>query len=99
MKTKIGEALDKWYPMLEHIVPASGFVNGRDFPTCADFAILTLKEGHTPYVGLCKLAEKDPWTSCPKLKGLAERTAAVPEVKAYLQESKTMKGNPLGFPA
>lgn len=99
MKTKIGKALDKWYPMLEGIVPSSGFVNGLSFPTAADFAIVILKEGHTPFIGLNKLAEKDPWAACPKLTGLAERTAAVPEVKAYLAESKSLKGNPMGFPA
>lgn len=99
MKTKIGKALDKWYPMLEGIVPSSGFVNGLSFPTAADFAIVMLKEGHAPYIGLNKLAEKDPWASCPKLTGLAERTAAVPAVKDYLAKSKSIKGNPMGFPA
>lgn len=98
MKTKIGTALDKWYPMLEGIVPSSGFVNGLNFPTAADFAIVMLREGHAPYIGLNKLADKDPWASCPKLTGLAERTAAMAEVNAYLVKSTTMKGNPMGFP-
>lgn len=99
MKTKIGAVIDKWYPMIEGIVPADGFVNGLPFPTGADFAILMLKEGQTPYIGLNKLAEKDPWTTCPKMKKIAESTAAVPEVKAYLADCKSMKMNPMGFPA
>jgi len=99
MKTKIAAVIDKWYPMLEGMVPDSGFINGLPFPTCADLSIVTLKEGHTPYIGINKIAGKDPWATCPKLKALAERTMAVSEVKAYLDQSQTLKGNPLGFPA
>jgi len=98
MKTKIGGVLDKWFPVLEGITPADGFVNGLQHPTGADYVVVVLYKGHTPFRGLYNIAEMDPFAKCPKLKGLAERTLAVEEVKKCVSESDTMENNPLGFP-
>jgi len=98
MKKKVGEVLDKWFPVLEGIVPAGGFVNGLQHPTGADYVVVVLYKGHTPFRGLYNIAEMDPFAKCPKLKGLAERTLAVPDVNKCVSESETMEANPLGFP-
>ena len=36
---------DKWFPVIEGILPARGFVNGLDFPTSADLCIVTMIMG------------------------------------------------------
>merc|ERR1719323_2008256 len=87
MKTKVGEVLDKWFPVLEGIVPDNGFVNGLTYPTAADYVVLVLYKGATPFRGLYNIAEKDPFSQCPNLKKLADRTLAIPEVKKYVDES------------
>jgi len=89
--------LEKWFVLLEGLVPETGFVNGLDYPTGADYVCVILKEGYMPYNVLAKVAGIDPFEKCPKLKGLAERTMEVPSVKEYVQASKTLKANPFGF--
>lgn len=98
MKEKIGAGVDKWFTVLEAITPESGFVNGLSFPTGADFVVLVMNKGYTPFKGLYKIAEMDPFEKYPKLKALVDRTMEVPEVKALVEASKTMDANPLGFP-
>lgn len=92
------KVLEKWYPMLEELAPTAGFVNGLPFPTGADFVVVVLAKGTTPFVALNKIAGIDPWEKCPKLKALLERTMAVAEVKDYVANSKTMNGNPFNLP-
>lgn len=98
-KTEITKVADKWIPVIEGIMPSSGFINGLPFPTAADFAMLVLAQGTTPFEGGWKLAELDIFQDAQKLKGVVDRTAAVPEVAAHLVSSTTFKGNPFGLPA
>lgn len=91
------KVVEKFYGCLEEITPADGFVNGLPYPTGADFVAVILQEGYMPYNVVNKLGGIDPWAKSPKLKALAERTLAVPEVKAYVDASKTMKSNPMGM--
>jgi glutathione S-transferase len=95
----ITEHADKWMPVIEAILPSSGFVNGLDYPTAADFALLVMIEGQTPFVGCWKMANYDPFKSAPKLKGLVERTKADEQVKVWLALTETMAGNPFGLPS
>lgn len=97
-KELVGKTLDKWFTVLEEIVPSKGFVNGLDFPTGADFVLVILMKGYTPYQGLYNIAEADPFAKCPKVKAIADATLAIPEVKAYVEASKSMGNNPFGFP-
>ena len=94
------EAFRKWFTVVERIVPTKGFINGLPFPTLADFACLLMVMGQTPYVGagnMCGL-KQGGLADYPKFAALVQRIKAVPEVTAYLQESRTMGGNPFGLP-
>jgi len=95
----ITDHMDKWMPIIEYILPASGFVNGLSYPTAADFAMVVMLEGVTPFVGCYHIANNyDPLKNAPKLKALYEKTRAYPEVKQFLDSSTTLKGNPFGLP-
>jgi len=89
--------VEKFYGILEGLAPAAGFVNGLPYPTGADFVVVILKEGYMPYNVVTKLGGVDPWATSPKLKALYERVIAVPEVKGYVDNSKSMKGNPFNM--
>lgn len=89
--------VEKWFAFLENLVPETGFVNGLDYPTGADYVCVILKEGYMPYMVLPKLGGIDPFEKCPKLKAIAARTMEVPCVKEYVEASKTMKNNPFGM--
>jgi len=89
--------LEKFYPILENLAPASGFVNGLPNPTGADFVVVILAKGYMPYKVVNKIAGIDPWAKCPKLKGILERTLALPAVKAYVDSSQSMAGNPMNM--
>eukprot|EP00931_Biecheleriopsis_adriatica_P069781 TRINITY_DN43593_c0_g1_i1.p1 TRINITY_DN43593_c0_g1~~TRINITY_DN43593_c0_g1_i1.p1 ORF type:complete len:221 (-),score=29.57 TRINITY_DN43593_c0_g1_i1:125-787(-) len=97
MKENTKSVLEKFFPLLEAMAPSVGFVNGLEYPTGADFVLVILAKGYMPYQVLNKIAGIDPWATCPKLKGVLERTLAVPEVKAYVENSATMAGNPFGM--
>lgn len=96
----ITEHANKWIPIIEKILPASGFINGKSFPTAADFAMMVMIDGVTPFAGCWKLAKYDPFAKAPKLKGIYDRTKAHSAVQEYLSSATpaTMKGNPFGLP-
>lgn len=91
------KVVEKFYGILECLVPETGFVNGLAYPTGADAVVVILKDGYMPYNVVNKLGDIDPWAKSPKLKALYDRVIAVPEVKAYVENSKTMKANPMGM--
>jgi len=97
MKEHCKGVIEKFYVLLEELAPSAGFVNGLPFPTGADFAVVILNKGYMPYNVVNKIAGIDPWGKCPKLKGVVERTMAVPEVKAYVDTSPTMTSNPMNM--
>jgi len=67
--------LEKWFGLLESIVPSSGFVHGLDYPTAADCAVLNVCTGYMPFIGSYKVAEFDV-SKYPKVHTLSERTGS-----------------------
>jgi len=69
--------LDKWLPLLEANAPASGFIHGLALPTAADCVALNITTAYMPFGAAMKLAGYDAtFAGYPKVKALAERTAA-----------------------
>ena len=80
---------DRYLPVLEKFVPASGFVNGLHAPTGADLAILVLLKSGFPYGKALQNAAYDGASRFPKVYAIAERTAKYSSVADYLKTSKT----------
>merc|ERR1712139_386511 len=93
----VQKVTDKWYPVLEGLLPSSGFILGLADPTMADLVIINLRDAFMPFGAMKKLTSQDPGTKYPKFKAHAERVAAHPSVKAYLDKSTSMAGNPFGI--
>jgi len=89
---------NKWWTVLENMAPMEGFVNGLEFPTPADFVMVLVVDGWTPYKGGYTVCGFDP-KEYPKAYALYERIKAHPEVAAYCGGSETMAGNPFGIGA
>lgn len=85
----------KWYPVIENILPAAGFVNGLAYPTAADCAVLNMCDTVMAF-GIANKAAGVDWATYPKMRALADRTAKFPAVANYLAKSATFKANPLG---
>eukprot|EP00413_Alexandrium_margalefii_P009216 CAMPEP_0204533416 /NCGR_PEP_ID=MMETSP0661-20131031/12272_1 /ASSEMBLY_ACC=CAM_ASM_000606 /TAXON_ID=109239 /ORGANISM="Alexandrium margalefi, Strain AMGDE01CS-322" /LENGTH=218 /DNA_ID=CAMNT_0051539755 /DNA_START=89 /DNA_END=745 /DNA_ORIENTATION=- len=96
-KADITKAGDKWYGIIEGLVPANGYVNGRSFPTGADYACLIMAKGFMPFGAGMKVGSYDPLPQCPKFKALVDRTANFPAVKEYLAQTTTLTANPMGI--
>lgn len=92
-------ALDKQFPLLEGLLPETGFVNGLGFPTCADCAVLVVAKGCMPFQAAMKLAGFDWVGKFPKIERIAAETAAYPPVAKFLETSanKTLTADPLGI--
>merc|ERR1712046_87336 len=95
---KLVAALDKWFPLVEGIIPAEGFVNGLEFPTMADFAVVLMCEGFVPYGAAFKHGNVPEYTKkYAKVTALNERTKADPAVAEWMAKSTSMAGNPFGL--
>ena len=95
---QIQKALDKWFPVVEGMLPSDGFINGLSFPTMADLAVLLIVEGFMPYGAAYKIIGKPDYASSyARISALTARVKAVPAIATYLESSSTMKGNPFGF--
>jgi glutathione S-transferase len=66
-------AATKLFGLLEGLVPESGFINGLEFPTAADFCVVHIFYGYMPIGAFAKHASFD-LGKYPKAKALAERT-------------------------
>eukprot|EP00558_Chaetoceros_sp_UNC1202_P002609 CAMPEP_0197242988 /NCGR_PEP_ID=MMETSP1429-20130617/8575_1 /TAXON_ID=49237 /ORGANISM="Chaetoceros sp., Strain UNC1202" /LENGTH=203 /DNA_ID=CAMNT_0042703125 /DNA_START=180 /DNA_END=791 /DNA_ORIENTATION=+ len=86
-KEGIQAAVDKYFPVLEEILPESGFVNGLEYPTVADLAIVNICEAYMPFKASYKYGEVDLAAKYPKLVGHAGRTMAVEDVAKAVSES------------
>merc|ERR1719171_1183940 len=86
---------DKWLSVVEAKLPAAAFINGFDFPTAADLAVLNMAKGFIPFGAAYMLSDYDALGSFPKFADLADRVAAYPPVKAYLDQSETMDADPM----
>ena len=83
--------MERHLGILEGLVPENGFVHGLAFPTGADLVVLLVAEAGFPWGRAMRLAGyHEGWRGrFPKVHALAQRTAAVPEVAAYLGRSAT----------
>lgn len=99
MKTEVNKVADKWLPLIDGIMPDDGFINGLSYPTAADFCMVIMVEGVTPFKACWKMGEVEVLAKCPKIAKIINRTKEVPEVKAHLAASDTLNGDPFGLMA
>jgi hypothetical protein len=90
-KDAIQAVANKYFPIIEGILPDSGFVNRLDYPTVADLAIVNICEGYMPFGATFKCGEIDLVKLYPKLVAHSERTKAVADVAKALSESTSLK--------
>lgn len=84
------DKMDKFLSALEGMLPDKGFVNGLDFPTVADLALLNVAEARHPFGAAMAAAGYDWQSKYPKILANVARTRAAPGVKEYLSVSKSM---------
>ena len=90
-KDDIKNIVDKYFAVLETILPEDGFINGLEYPTPADLAIVNICEGYMPFVWAYKHAEIDLATSYPKLDAHHKRCMADDAIKNAVEGSASMK--------
>jgi glutathione S-transferase len=86
--------LNKFFAVVEGMLPASGFVNGLGFPTVADCAVLCMTDMMVPIGIAMQLAGGYDLASYPKMTALSSSTKSSPEVAAYLTRSATLSAVP-----
>eukprot|EP00547_Thalassionema_nitzschioides_P007595 CAMPEP_0194207228 /NCGR_PEP_ID=MMETSP0156-20130528/6032_1 /TAXON_ID=33649 /ORGANISM="Thalassionema nitzschioides, Strain L26-B" /LENGTH=205 /DNA_ID=CAMNT_0038933941 /DNA_START=55 /DNA_END=672 /DNA_ORIENTATION=- len=96
-KEGIQAAWKKFLPVVEGILPKEGFVNGLDFPTVADLAIVNITMAYMPFGASLKPGEVDIEAEFPTLVAHAKRTMEVGEVGKAVSESTSMKAAFGGF--
>lgn len=91
--------MEKWYGIIEGLLPASGFINGLEYPTPADLAVLVIAKGCMPFQAAPTMAGCAPGDKYPKMERVATEAAAYPPVAAFLaaSEHKTLKADPFGI--
>ena len=92
--------MEKWYGIIEGLLPESGFINGLDFPTPADLAVLVIAKGCMPFQAAPVIAGCSPTPDTyPKMFRIAADAAAYPPVATYLaaSEHQTLKADPFGI--
>lgn len=92
--------MDKWYGIIEGLLPESGFINGLDFPTPADLSVLVVAQGCMPFRAAPQMAGCAPTPEkYPKMFRIAKDAAAYPKVAAFLKvsEHSTLKADPFGI--
>ena len=90
---------EKWYGVLEKLLPEEGFINGLSFPTVADLAVLVIAKGCMPFQAALTIAEFKWAGKYPKIEKLAAATCAYDKVAAFLKSSEhgTLKADPFGI--
>jgi len=96
-KVAIQAVADKYFPVIEGILPSEGFINGLDFPTVADLAVLTVCEAYVPFGSAYKFGEIDLAAQFPKLKAHSDRTKAADGVADVVTKSTSMYAKMPGF--
>jgi len=90
--------MEKSYAMVEGLLPESGFINGLDFPTPADLAVLVITKGCMPFRAAPHLAGCTPTPDkYPKMFRIANAAAAYEPVAKYLEETTVLKADPFGL--
>lgn len=93
--------MDKALPMIEGLLPDSGYVNGLAFPTVADLAVMVITTGCMPFQAAMTVAGVPIWDGkkYPKMARIAKDAMAYPPVSAFLEKSEhqTLKADPFGI--
>lgn len=90
---------DRWFPIIENMLPADGFINGMPVPTAADLALLNILMAFMPFGAAYKIGAYDPRQLHREFTTHVDRVAEHPAVQAYLLKSITMQSDPFGFRA
>lgn len=90
---ELAKALDKDLGALNKFLPASGFINGFDYPTTADLVLVNFAEARVPFGAAMDLVEGgyDWQGKYPKIKAIVDSTKEATGVKEYLAASTTLK--------
>jgi glutathione S-transferase len=94
---KMPAVVDKFLPVVQQLLPEDGFVNGHDFPTTADLVSVIFTRAYMPTEFCLSKVKGYTWhDKYPKFKAHADRTAAHPDVRAYVEASRTLTRSPPG---
>lgn len=89
---ELPKMFDKFFKVFEDKTPATGFIQGLEFPTIADLVLLNITEAVMPFGEALKLCPAYDWQAkYPKVKANIARTKEAQGVKDYLAETKSMK--------
>lgn len=92
--------MEKYYSIIESQLPDEGYVNGLDFPTVADLAVVVIAKGCMPFQAASQMAgcAFDP-VKYPKMERVAAAAMAYPPVAKFLEtsEHKTLKADPFNI--
>lgn len=92
--------MNKWYPIIEGLLPESGFINKLDYPTLADIAMMVVAKGCMPFQAAPTIAGCAPTPDkYPKLFRIANATAAYEPIAKFIKasEHQTLKADPFGL--
>jgi len=96
--------MEKWYGYIEGLLPETGFVNGKAFPTPADLSVLVVAKACMPFQAAPTIAGCAPTKDkYPKMFRVAEEAAAYKPVAAHLATTpisygtSTLKSDPFGI--
>lgn len=96
----LAPVMNKYYALIEGMLPSAGFINGLDFPTMADLAVVVISKGCMPFQAASTMAGVafDP-VKYPKTERVASAAMAHPSVAHFLanSEHKTLKADPFGI--
>lgn len=92
--------IEKWMPIIESLLPDKSitqFINGLPFPTAADFAMLVVAKGQTPFQGSFNMA-KVSIKEYEKFQRYIDGLLKDDTVNDYLKMSQSLNGNPFNLP-
>jgi len=91
--------LEKTYAMIEGLLPEKGFINGLEYPTPADLAVMVISAGCMPFQAAPRVAGFTFPGKYPKMDRITAACMSYPAVAKYLatSEHKTLKADPFGI--
>ena len=91
--------LEKWYPMIEGLLPESGFINGLAFPTPGDLAVTVMTVGCMPFQAGPAVAGYKFLGKYPKMERIAKACMEYGPMAKFLaaSEHKTLQADPFGI--
>lgn len=91
---KIVAICEKWFPMIEGRIPEDGFINGFEYPTAADLALVNISKAYAPFGTAYRIAQRfcdvDVAAKFSKFSRHVDRVAEYAPVKEYLGRTRTM---------